>query len=301
MSVNIIHIGYPKTATTWFQNNFYPFVTNFNFCDREVLKRELIFLPFHIKTPDISNLIKPGNNLWCDEMLIGSIQNGSLHGLLMEKTAFRLKEVLPDGEIVLFIRNQFELINSSYFQYLRTGGTLSLKKFLFPKRKINSINQLNNFDFSFFQFDRIIDFYKSVFGSKKVHVFLYEEFLLNQREFIENYARKFNMEYDRSKLDFSFRKSKFPVWLVPFIRFLNVFTNQSILNKYYIIHIPGVYGFVKRLITFFSLKKNVKSKNSFLMMDKETQRNIIDFYKESNGRLIEIFGEEKLKKYNYPV
>ena len=301
MSINLIHIGYPKTATTWFQNNFYPFVSNFNYCDREDLKRELIFLPFNTKTPDISIFIKPGNNILCEEMLIGSIQNGSMHGLLMEKTAFRLKEVVRDGEIVLFIRNQFDLIISSYFQYLRTGGTLSLKKFLFPKRKINSVNQLNMFDFSFFQFDRIIDFYISVFGSDKVHVFFYEEFRENQQEFVEKFANKFNMEITKSKLDFSYRKSSFPVWLVPIVRFLNAFTNQSILNKYYIIHIPGVYGFVKRLITFFSSGNNGKSKGLASKVNKEIHRNISEYYQRSNRRLIELFGEEKLKKYNYPV
>jgi hypothetical protein len=219
----------------------------------------------------------------------------------MEKTAFRLKEVVPDGEVVLFIRNQFDLIISSYFQYLRTGGTLSLKKFLFPKRKINSVNQLNMFDFSFFQFDRIIDFYISIFGGGRVHVFLYEEFRENQPEFVEKFAGKFKMEINKSKLDFSYKKSSFPVWLVPFIRFLNTFTNQSILNKYYILHIPGVYGFVKNLITYFSSKNNIKSKSPVFRMDKEIKKYISGYYQKSNRRLIELFGEEKLKKYNYPV
>ncbi len=298
MPNTIIHIGYPKTATTWFQINFYPWVRNYQYSDREVVKKELIFRNA-IELNSDSVYRGQQNLIICEEMLIGSVQNGALHGLLMEKNARRIKRYFPDAEIVIFIRNQFELIKSSWLQYLRTGGTLSFRKFLFPSRKLNQINQFFLFDFTFFEFSRIIEFYRSVFGEQKIHVFLFEEFRENPGNFLKNYAEQFNLSIDLGQINLGLRKSSFPLWLVPVVRFLNTFTNQSVLNKYYIINIPGMYGLVRKLILIYSKRRNHK------MVPYTGSRVIRDYienyYRGSNRKLTGYFPEEKLRRYNYPL
>lgn len=298
MSVNIIHIGYPKTATTWFQRSFYPFVRNFNLVDREFIKQEFIFK--HALIHEEKKLeVSENNQILCEEMIIGSIQNGGIHGLLTEKVAIRLKKAVSNPEIILFIRNQPELIQSSYLQYLRTGGNFSLSRFLFPKRKLNLVNQLTQFDFSFFEFDKLFEFYQSVFGEEKVHIFLYEELRENPQDFVNHFARKFNFDIELKQIDFSLRKSSFPKLFIPLIRLLNAFTSQSILNKYYLINIPGVYGAVKRLIAFSSSKSSKKKDR--VSLNKKILHYVNNYYSRSNSRLVNIIGEDRLLKYKYPL
>lgn len=298
MDTKLIHIGYPKTATTWFQNNFYPFVRNFHFTDRELVKKEMIFRnSLEVKAEPL--LLKEGNLIVCEEMLIGSVQNGSLHGLAMERNAMRIKESFPGAEIIIFLRNQPELIQSSYLQYLRTGGTLSFRKFLFPSRKLNQINRFCLFDFSFFEFIKIIDFYKLVFGEKNVHVFLFEEFRDNPLVFLKNFSEKFHLEVDLNQIDLNLRKPGFSLWLVPFIRFLNSFTNQSILNKYYILNIPGIYGLVRKLILASS--RHTKRKQNTFIGSRAIREYIEEYYRESNNKLTHFFPEDRLKEFNYPL
>lgn len=45
----------------------------------------------------------------------------------------RLKTVLPNARIVIFIRNQTEMIASVYKQYVKEGGTHSPRRFLHPE------------------------------------------------------------------------------------------------------------------------------------------------------------------------
>ncbi len=301
MHRNLIHVGFPKTATTWFQYNFYPNVTNFHFCNREEVKKKLIFNFSLNRSPESFDFIKAEKNILCEEMLIGSIQNAGIHGLLTENMALKLKKHIPQAEIILFIRNQFELIRSSYMQDLRTGGNLSMKKFLFPKRNLNLINQFNYFSFAFFEFDKIIDFYKSGFGSDKVHVFLYEEFRDCPAQFISTFAQKFEMDVNLTEIDYFIKKASFPGYFIPVIRFLNTFTNRSILNKYYLLHIPKVYGLVKKTIEFSSGKFSGRKDAFSHVGDKKITQFIDSYYKGSNQKLIELFGQEKLIKFNYPL
>ena len=68
---NLFHIGYHKTATTWFQKKFYPFLENYIQVERSKIRDFFYENKFQDFKPD-KNLI------FCDEELSGNIHNGYL-------------------------------------------------------------------------------------------------------------------------------------------------------------------------------------------------------------------------------
>ena len=101
---NIFHIGYHKTATTWFQNNFYPLVKNICFIERQKI-RSYFYENGHVLFPNVHT------NVFCDEELSGNIHNGGLSGFLSRDVAFQIakfekpKVLLNDK--LLFLLNFF--------------------------------------------------------------------------------------------------------------------------------------------------------------------------------------------------
>ena len=53
----LIHIGYPKTASTWFRNQFYSKLSNVNYLDREEVKK-LIIEPYIFKSSTVDGRLK---------------------------------------------------------------------------------------------------------------------------------------------------------------------------------------------------------------------------------------------------
>ena len=130
----IIHIGYHKTATSWFQKSFYRLVGNAVYLDRKRVRYAFMNTTAFMFDPDKvkENLRVNGRPILCEENLCGHYDNGGLLEALSKDMAYRLHAVYPDGQIIIFIRNQIDMIRATYLQYVRTGGTRSLRRFLFP-------------------------------------------------------------------------------------------------------------------------------------------------------------------------
>ena len=198
-----IHIGLPKTASTLLQTLVFPNIEGvthisrpytqenhaFNklqyaddsLYDPEELRSELRYI-LGARTSDTPLLIS-------DELLSGTpFYNFLNRGLI----AHRLAEVLPQSEIILFLRGQRSIIRSLYNQYVKLGWCtdeldshfisqpgpgFSLREFLAGNRSWNIRNRyishrsyMNQQHFLYYE---LVRFYKHTFG--KVHVFLYED------------------------------------------------------------------------------------------------------------------------------
>ena len=86
--------------------------------------------------------------------------------------ASRIREVFPNARVLIVIREQRSVLLSMYLQSISDGSSLSLKRFLSPPEP--HIRRQPGFRFSFYEYDKLIRHYISLFGRGQVKVLPYE-------------------------------------------------------------------------------------------------------------------------------
>jgi hypothetical protein len=189
----LVHIGFPKTATSWLQRYLFP-------------NRDLGFSPLLPSSEHVNKLLAYPNELVfnrarvrqllkCEltrvstEGLIATISaerlSGAPHagGYDTQCIATRIHAVMPYARIVVVIREQAAMVLSTYKQYLRAGGSCSLKRYLAPTQKgMGSMP-------AFYEFHRIIECYQMLFGRSNVLALPYELFRKHPQEFVSRVCR----------------------------------------------------------------------------------------------------------------
>lgn len=108
------------------------------------------------------------------ERLSGYFFSGGMDSYVI---ANRIKATIPNARILVTVRNQEDLIFSSYLQYLRRGGTMTLRTSLRQRRD----DRFSYINFAYFEFHHLIEYYVSLFGVDNVLVLPYEH-LFGQNE-----------------------------------------------------------------------------------------------------------------------
>ncbi len=197
----VIHVGLHKTATTFLQKEIWPNFNNYTYISRPYTQHNHAFNKLqyaddslYSKNELLAELtkIKADNILLSDECLSGkplffSYINRSL-------IAQRLKDVFPDATIVIFLRDQKEILRSHYSEYIKMPyGTKKLEELFWKSKGSFSYEEqlkntqsddlkslyYNTNDFFIhldcFLYTNLLDLYSSLF--EHVEVFLFEEFL----------------------------------------------------------------------------------------------------------------------------
>jgi hypothetical protein len=246
----IVHIGFPKTASTWFQKSFYPNVRSPRYVDRD--KVNAVFLDANALAFDPEQareqlgLARGEAGILCEEGLCGYLHNGGVDGIVTKEVAERIKATLPDAQIVIFIRSQPKILVAAYQQYVRAGGTYGPKRYFFPKRFLKGPNARTykqaRFDVDFFLYSRIIALYDRLFGAERVHVFLFEDFQEGGLDFMRGYAEKLGLDVDWAAVSLARRLASYGPALSSVARFFNLFAARSVMDKRHVVSIPGWYG-----------------------------------------------------------
>ncbi len=287
----IIHVGYPKTGTTWFQDNFYPYVENYKYFNREK------FRDFFLSSSDnefcnySQKSFCKNNHILCEEEII-NINNG----LSVEAKAEMLKASLGNPKIIIFIRNQFNILESKYSQYVKDGGTFTFEGLISHLFEINKIRQWDYY--------KQISLYKNIFGDNNVNVFLFEDFVSDKQSFITRYKEIFNFDISIEKINFSKKNESINLKLITLMREANKFSRTKIgfnrnTEKLYF-HIPFMHKFSNTGL--FMLNK-VLSRNKFDSknnLSEDLYKKLHNYYKESNKKLISEFNLD-IERYNYPL
>jgi hypothetical protein len=227
MQRSIVHIGYHKTATTWFQERYYPLVKNATYITRRQAKQAFLNVSAFNFDPRHAREILGTNEpmLICEENLCGDYENAGLLGCLSKDVAYRIRNTLPEAQIVIFIRNQPDMIAATYLQYLRRGGTASVNHFLFPYRHQRRFSRKHfkkpMFLFDHFDYLNLIHHYQDIFGKPSVHVFPYEAFSRNPSDFIAGYGHRFELDVDFERIDFRPKNRSYRGGTVHVARLLN--------------------------------------------------------------------------------
>jgi hypothetical protein len=246
MKKSIVHIGYHKTATSWFQKRYYPFVKNYAFVPRKVAQDTFLGASAFKFNPGeaLGQLAGYASNegiILCEEELSGNVHSGGMYGCFSKEVACRIRETLPEARIVIFIRNQVDMVTALYRHYIREGGTFGPQRYFFPERSRKDVAR-HPFKYPLFSFDHLeflglIRHYKQLFGPENVHVFAYEEFQRNQKQFVDNFAKQLGLTIDLHKLDFSRLNTGHGRWAMALGKFLNRFSYRSVLDKHYFLNI----------------------------------------------------------------
>lgn len=299
----IIHIGNPKTGTTWFQKNFFPFVRNYYYIkDRKELHTKLLQPDIYAFDENDTKVFYSenynSNIILSEEILSGSLRSNGQDTLWMAR---RLKAVFPNAKIVIFIRNQTERLASTYLYYLKeNGGTYSAKKFI--NKEFNLPQKKGDLNLRHLEYHRLIKLYQELFGCENVYVFLYEEFAEKQLAFVRRFCNDLDLDVGDKQFDFDRVNAGLRKRLVPVARFCGLFYARPIIHKTVLLKLPFAEPLAKRMIgvlnkySIFGERPSARE-----LFGIKLYEGLCDFYKESNRHLLKTHGLTQIKEYGYPI
>jgi hypothetical protein len=243
----IVHVGYHKTATTWFQQAVYPHATSHRYVPRRVVQDALLAPSAFAFDPRAARAaLGTGPLVLCEENLSGYIHNGGLNGHLSAAMAERIRMVLPDARIVIFVRAQPAMIAACYAQYVQGGGTHRPHRYLFPADHLHGAAadpwKAARFSFDHFDYDALCRRYRDLFGAEAVHVFPYEELRADREAFLKRFAERLELGLKPARIDRRERNVSYGRGAMTAGRLLNRFTARSAADKRVWLHLPFAYA-----------------------------------------------------------
>jgi hypothetical protein len=191
MAPILIHIGYHKTGTKWLRGGlFLNKAAGYRWIDKDTAPvRGLIRvhpLEFDAEAArrDFEPLLAEAETkrlmpVICWGRLAGQAFSG---GYDTKEIADRLRAVFSDGRILVVVREQRSMIVSTYKQYVKAGGPCTVEDFLQPGADQGW--RIPLFDFEYFEYHRLLGYYRSLFGADNVLALPYEELVRDRRGFL---------------------------------------------------------------------------------------------------------------------
>jgi hypothetical protein len=196
MAAPLIHIGYHKTGTKWLRGGlFLNRAAGYHWIDKDLppVRRIVRAHPLEFSAEaarrDFEPLIADADAkgrmpVICWGRLAGQAFSG---GYDTKEIADRLKAVLPDGRILVVVREQRSMIVSTYKQYVKAGGPSGVEEFLRPGTDQGW--RIPMFDFDYFEYHRLLAYYQTLFGAENVLALPYEELVRDRRSFLAKIGR----------------------------------------------------------------------------------------------------------------
>lgn len=305
----LIHIGYHKTGTTWLQKTLFsaqseafiplapngkpkyfgnyfvsdqdghllsPFQSNTQVIQQE-LETVLSELDLQGKIPVISN-----------ERLSGNPHSGSFDSKLI---ADRIKECFPNAKIFCVIREQKDMILSTYFQYLKIGGTDSLTTYL--TRRYDG--KRPGFSPENLRYENLISYYHQLFSPENVLVLPYEMLSKKPTDFVQGICNFVSVEIDKNLINSAAKYNvrakgsitqRYPA--------LNLFCKKSSVNAYSPLSLP----IFSKLVRIANGLIPSKSRSFVDKINQQIEQIINNRYQDSNRQLSELIGMD-LSEYGY--
>ncbi|MBU1619175.1 MAG: hypothetical protein KJ556_15710 [Gammaproteobacteria bacterium] len=173
-----LHVGYPKTATTWLQNDIFPYHDGFFLISNRykltdwgthlVSAHSLEFDADYVRDTVLQTAKAVGKTkiLISWDHLLG---DSSYHADHLTELAQRLYQCFPNACVTLYLREQIGLLKSLYAQYIQEGGTWLLADFIRLKYPYRA-----GFNPVYLHYDKVIECYSQLFSREKIYVGFYE-------------------------------------------------------------------------------------------------------------------------------
>jgi len=308
MSRPIVHIGYHKTGTSWFQKNFYPRVRNAGYLGRQAVRDAFLNTTAFAFDPDkaaeVLSAETDGRPIICEEDLSGHYYNGGCLESLSKDIAYRIHAVYPQAQIVIFIRNQLDMIRSTYLQYIRSGGTRSPRRFLAPYERSGPYRKrwyLNpRLTLDHFAYQHLIRHYRSIFGSQNVHVFCYEAFASDIHGFVESFARHFELDVPLEQLHYARRNESLKTVSAQLARLTGPFSRWEMPDRLVVLPVIPRWMHKAGLKAFNKTPLGGRPLSNRQLFGSRLYQELHDHFVADNRRL----GDEcglPLTEYGYPT
>jgi len=188
-----VHVGYHRTATSWLQKNVFANpAAGFGWVGKKQPDhpvRQVISLPWsefdagvlRERFDALTDPIRAEGHVpvVSFERLSGHAASG---GYDSAQIAERLRAVFPEARVLIVMREQRSAILSNYRMYVKAGGAATLRDFLLPATTPN--RRVPTFDFRFFEYHRLLERYRGLFGADNVLGLLYEQFVAEPRSYV---------------------------------------------------------------------------------------------------------------------
>lgn len=245
----VFHIGLHKTGTTWLQKNIF---NQGDFCQPASYEMIVESLVYPDEIDFDASLVREKFNdaiaampdgkvaVFSAERLCGNPHSGGYDRFVV---AQRIKKAFPEAKILITFRNQVDAIVSNYKQYVREGGVGSLKYYL----KEDAPERMPSFTYKYFEYDRILCFYRELFSDKNVHAYFYEDLRSNPLEFVEKICSDLSVSVPTIDVSRGATNKSFSDLSIKFLRPLNAFSYYPGMATYPIFFLPG-RKFIRRVL-----------------------------------------------------
>ncbi len=180
----LVHIGYAKSATSWLQEHLFSNeATGLGWIRKEAgnpVRRLIDDDPLDFDAAATRAAIDPLLDALRErglvpvvsvERLVGHPFSG---GYDSKEIADRIAAVFPEGRVLEVIREQRSMILSTYKQSVRAGSAAAVEEFLDPPR--SKSRRVPWFDYRFFEYDRLLAYYRGLLGPERVLALTFEQF-----------------------------------------------------------------------------------------------------------------------------
>ena len=259
-----LHIGYHRTGTTLLQKHIFPRYVHYS-------------------------------DIFSNESISGAYFNNGLNNI------DKIYKIVPKAKIIIVIRNQANIINSSYRTYVRAGGIYSFDKYA------EKIIEFGRYDYT-----KLILGYYERFEKKNCTVFLYEDLRNDPHAFVSSILSLMNIEsiygYPTEKVNQGPTK-----YYNEYVRWINIFVNKLSLlkdNKYRsqknYQSTESIMDKLRKTLLYLGalndekiIRKMINDKNNDKQIRYEKAKNNIRLaYSDSNKKLEKMINRN-LKEYGY--
>ncbi|MBF2072760.1 MAG: sulfotransferase [Synechococcales cyanobacterium C42_A2020_086] len=238
MTTLLIHIGYPKTASTWLQQTIFNnieagFLSPWGTTSGLAVDQFITTNSFRFSPKQTYAVFEPGLMAAAQQSLIPVLSQEMLScdqvaGRYWGKeVADRLYAVFPDAHILILIREQKSMIYSSYGQYIKNGGMRSIQQFVCAEVMPVGFSPICRLDC--LEYDLLISYYQELFGQEHVLVLPFEWLKNSPQTFVN---RILNFVGIRKRIDLvtAARNVSYKAFTLSLLRKMNLFLPPPHLN-----------------------------------------------------------------------
>lgn len=309
-----IHIGMPRTGTTFLQSKIFPKIEGVEFVGPPFTQfgnafNELLYADDSLydeeKVIDELKAFKGKKLIISNENFIG--QSIYLNHINRTNIAKRLKNIFPEARIILYLRNQIDLLKSLYSISVLWGEYKTFEQFIYlhsdsysyadftNHKKIEDINFGRFRTYSSYEhgqgyiYNDLIRLYKNLFP--KVEILLYEDFEHNPFFIAKKMESLFNVSFNKDLHDLFSSKEKVHKSInakqIKWLSKLNAFKPQTKSTS-----------FSKKIYTVLQNKilNSFKQAPAF-EISKESEISIKNYFRKHNIKLNADYPELGLDKY----
>lgn len=298
----LIHIGYHKTGSTFVQNailkngqlGFHSPWTH-----QDYIEELIICNPFSFTSERARHFFQPEiEKAWqtdhlpviTHEMLSGNPWKGGYNSRI---TAERLRDIFPEGKVLIVIREQSSMLLSFYKHRVRHNLTASVERYLQPAPARSGFEPLLRLEY--LEYHWLIDCYQTLFGQNNVLVLPYEMLRANKPMFlskISDFSGR-DIPSDLSKGVINPGYSGLTIYIKRWTNLLSPRYPQAHIPKIQKINNRVMYR-INRLIP----KKIGKNFDHRLLQ--KIDASVGDFYRNSNQKTAQLIGLD-LNAYGYKM